>query len=78
MGKKKNKMKKDENVVPKDKNAAEANVESNKVRSSEEIEDEDGVVHDEQSPRPQKTVTESEFTEITNVLETKSTVEIAE
>ena len=36
------------------------------MRSSAEIEDEDNVVHDETSPKNQKTIPEAEFTEITN------------
>ena len=36
------------------------------MRSSAEIEDDDNVVHDETSPKNQKTIPEAEFTEITN------------
>jgi uncharacterized protein (DUF427 family) len=43
------------------------------MRSSAEMEDDDNVVHDEESPRNFKTIpeVEVEFTEITNVLDTK-------
>jgi hypothetical protein len=59
MGKKKNKMKKEEAEIGKKENEPEvkrsesidSKLEINKMRSSAEIEDDDNVVHDEESPR---------------------------
>lgn len=80
MGKKKNKMKNIENEASKKENEIAAENESKsemtKMRSSAEIEDEDNVVHDEESPRHQVTVPdEVEFTEITNLPKVAATLE---
>jgi len=68
MGKKKNKMKKEADLKENEsKIESIVKLEINKMRSSADIEEDDDVVHDEESPTNQKTIPEVEFTEITNV-----------